>query len=103
MPCYSSIQTNITNADHLGSALDALGYAVESRGDTIVATRSGQSITFSKGYGGAYSVGRNAQGLTEILRKYSEVGVRQWAKKRNFAVQNFDEVSGQMTLVNRRV
>jgi len=103
MPCDSRITTNLTNALHLGAALDALGYTVEARGDTIIGTRDGRSITFSKGYGGQYSVARGTQGLTEIVMEYAKVGVKAFAKSRGFAVQSYDEKTSTYVLVNRRV
>ena len=103
MPCDSRITTNLTDPVHLGAALDALGYTVESRGESIIGTREGRSITFSKGYGGAYTVARNTSGLTEIVMKYSEIGVKAFAKSRGFAVQSYDDKSSTYVLVNRRV
>lgn len=102
IPCDSRISTNLTDPVQLGAALDALGYTVESRGDSIVATREGRSITFSKGYGGAYTVSRGVQGLTEITMEYSKVGVKAFAKSRGFAIQSFDDKTSTFTLVNRR-
>ena len=87
----------------MGAALDALGYAVESRGESIIGTREGRSITFSKGYGGAYSVARGTQGLTEITMEYAKQGVKSFAKSRGFAVQSYDEKTSTYTLINRRV
>jgi len=103
MPCDSSIRTTLTDAEHLAAALMELGYTVESRGETIIGTREGRSITFSKGYGGAYTVARGTQGLTEITMEYARVGVKSWAKSRGYAIQSFDEKSNQFVLVNRRV
>lgn len=103
MPCDSRIQTTLTDAEHLGAALDALGYAVESRGESIIATREGRSITFSKGYGGAYTVARGTQGLTEITMEYAKIGLKAWSKSRGYAIQTFDEKTNTYTLVNRRV
>jgi hypothetical protein len=80
-----------------------LGYAVKSRGESIVGTRDNRSITFSKGYGGAYTVARGVQGLTEITMEYAKIGVKSWAKSRGYAIQSFDEKTQTMTLVNRRV
>ena len=102
MPCDSRIQTTLTDAEHLGAALDALGYAVESRGESIIGTREGRSITFSKGYGGAYTVARGTQGLTEITMEYAKVGVKSWAKSRGYAIQSFDEKTSEFVFVNRR-
>ena len=102
MPCDARITTSLTDAEHLGAALDALGYAVGSRGESIIATRNDRTITFSKGYGGAFTVARGTQGLTEITMEYAKVGVKSWAKSRGYAIQSFDEKTQTMTLVNRR-
>jgi hypothetical protein len=100
MPCDARITTNLTNAEHLGAALDALGYEIEVRGETIIGTREGRSITFSKGYGGAYTVARGIQGLTEITVEYSKIGVKSWAKSRGYAIAESE--GNRMVLVNRR-
>ena len=103
MPCYSRITTTLTDAEHLGAALDALGYAVESRGESVIGTRDGKTITFSKGYGGAFTVARGTQGLTEITMEYARIGVKAFAKSRGFAVQSYDEKTSTFVLMNRRV
>ena len=103
MPCDSTIRTNLSNPEHLEAALAALGYEITSRGETITAVRNGKTITFSKGYGGTYSVARGTQGLTEITVEYAKQGVRKWAKAKGYAVQSYDEKNSEFVFVNRRV
>ncbi len=104
MPCDSRITTTLTDPEHLESALKELGYAVErsNNDNAIRGTRDGRTITFDRGYGGNYTVGRGTQGLTEITMEYSKQGVKSFAKSRGFAVQSYDEKTSTFTLVNRR-
>lgn len=99
MPCYSTIRTKLDNGERLEAALKALGYVVDknSHGD-IFAMKDGQRTVFEKG--ATFSVRGWTTGLETISRKYAEIGVREWARKRNFAVTENDGV--RIHLVSRR-
>ena len=99
MPCYSTIKTKLDNGERLKAALHDLGYTVDENEDgDIFAMREGMRTVFEKG--ATYSVRGYTTGLQEISRKYAEVGVREWAKRRGFSVTENDGT--RMTLVNRR-
>lgn len=98
MPCYSTIQTKMNNAEHLGAALAALGYRVEKSGTTIYGVKDNESIVFTKS-GDAYAASGTTRNLSTIGRKYAEIGVRNWAKSKGYTIAQNDGV--KMTL-NRR-
>lgn len=101
MPCDSSIRrTKLTDVIKLTKALTALGLTFTVSSDTVSAVDSnGNSITFTKS-GGAYSVSGTLTDLAKISKKYAEVTVREWAKRRGMAVTENDGT--RITLVNRR-
>lgn len=100
MPCYSTIKrTKLTDGDKLARALSSTGHAVQRDGDTITATKDGRRMSWTKS-GGVYSVDGYTQELGTVSKKYAEISVREWARRRGFAVTENDGTN--MTLINRR-
>lgn len=107
MPCYSIIWTIITNGDNLITALKELGYDVTTgtvQLKDIIGLNGARRINFYKNGSAAYAVRGDTTDLPIITRKYSEVGVRSWARRRGFSVVDQTENNGQVQirLVNRR-
>ncbi len=101
MACYSRVTaTQMTDAQRIADALVALGYQVTRQTDTVVASDKG--IWFNRKKAGdafttdAYDVAK----LQEIQRKYSEIGVREWAKRKGYNVVSAE--GNKLTLQNRR-
>jgi len=108
MPCFSTIKTKLTDGARLIDALRSLGFNPEKRayGDVIRGTdKRGLGITFEKA-GGTYSARGETQYLAAISRKYAELGVREWAKRKGYSIGiggNLEEDAPRaMTLINRR-
>ncbi len=105
MPCFSQIQTKMIDGIMIADALKALGYKIiPSAKDSIVAEHTRGRIYFYKQREVWFAAG-NTWYLPTIIRQYAELGVKQWAGRRGFAVINrtatgVDTV--QLTLVNRR-
>ncbi len=105
MPCYSSVkQTNMNHATRLEEALSKLGYEVTSMDATQVAgSKDGHRIFFNRRRANLpFTTNTDTQvdRLNAVQRKYTELGVRKWARARGFAVTGFE--NGKMQLVNRR-
>ena len=94
----------MNDATRLEEALSKLGYEVTSLGDTsVTGSRDGRRVTFNRSRGNlAFTTDSSAKidRLNAVQRKYTELGVRKWAKARGFAVTGFE--NGKMQLVNRR-
>ena len=109
MPCFSVItRTKMMDGARVESALQSLGYVVERNQNgtriggtsneyadnirTIQFTRNNESEPFA--------VTGDTADFKNISRKYAEIGVRDWAKRRGFAVQKSD--GRKIELVSRR-
>lgn len=105
MPCYSRITTKMTDTERLAESLRALGFEVKVAANMVTGTAAGKSIRYEM-VGGAYSIPRlGSYGVTKddmsnVGRKYAELGVRAFARSRGFSVTESTDRS--MTLVNRR-
>ncbi len=101
MPCDSSIRTKLTDAQRIAESLKALGYEATRIDDDriVVGEKGSRRISFARGRDG-YSASGSTQDLTGISKKYAELGVRAWAKKRGYAITENDGTN--MVLVNRR-
>lgn len=88
MPCFSRIATKIKDRQLLIEAAKALGYEVLSSSETSVVMSNGTTrINFSRyskqgnfSYTGVDSVAK------QVCRKYAELKVRKFAKKKNMIV-----------------
>ncbi len=102
MPCYSTIQkTKMTNHERLAKALEALGWRVDTVSEVQVRVYQARTpLVFTRTRVGEAFSTTSAENINKIQRKYSELSVREWAKKRNFAVVENSEQ--RMVLVNRR-
>lgn len=104
MPCDSSVtKTKMTNEERLGAALTALGYTNVSVGTRGVSGYKGGAVaTFYRGRqeDAFLSATYEPDVINSIQRKYSEIGVREWAKRRGFSVAATE--GNKLTLVNRR-
>lgn len=99
MACFSRIATKITDGARLSDSLKRHGYEVTERGGVLVGTKRGSRIVFER-VGSAYMASGDTGELSSIARGYAEIGVRDFAKRRGFAVVESD--GRAMTLVNRR-
>ena len=106
MPCDSSVAaTKMTEKERLAEALRALGYSVNTFADsTVVGSRNGtEDLTFVRTRIGApFAIAATEiNALRAVQRKYSEIGVRQWAKRRGYNVASA-EGDRKFTFVKRR-
>ena len=86
MPCFSRINTNIKNRDYLLDALRQLGAEIMTTGEKVRGYwDGGYYLDFVKN-GEYYTAQGNRDLLKDVQKKYSEVGVRTWAKKRGWTV-----------------
>jgi len=101
MPCDSRIEVKVTDMNRLAAALKALGHSVEVQRESgrIFANRDGRTIIFTHGTAGAYVDGDRSN-LSAIMRKYAEIGVRNFARTRGYTIAEADGIN--MTLINRR-
>src|SRR3990167_4238661 len=98
MPCDSWIRprnrnetsvTNMTDAGRLADALADLGWAVtRTEGDqTVLARMDGVTLTFVRNAEGEpYQTEAPRFTVNTVQRKYTEFGVRAWARKNRFAI-----------------
>ena len=108
MPCYSIItRTKMKDADRIANALTAIGYVVErnKNGTQVGGTSKDwtkiRTLMFSRqNESEPFAVYGDTADLKNVSRKYAEIGVRDWAKRRGFAVQKSD--GRKIELVNRR-
>jgi hypothetical protein len=107
MPCDSSITaTKMTDANQLAEAMTTLGYTRVVIGINSVAGehRSGTDMEFGRnGAGQAFATSTtDIDALRAVQRKYSEIGVREWASRRGYSVAKTESDGRKLTLVNRR-
>ena len=99
MPCFSSIATKLKNGEHIATALRNLGYTVEMRNGIIFGEKGNSSISFTQ-TGEFYMATGDTRDLRSISRQYAEVGVRAFARRAGYTVQ--EKEGNKITLVNRR-
>ena len=101
MPCDSRIEVKVSDMNRLAEALKATGHSVEVQRESgrIFANKDGRTIVFTPGQVGAYVDGDRSN-LPTIMRKYAEIGVRNFARARGYTVAESDGIN--MTLINRR-
>lgn len=99
MPCYSTIKTKLTDGGTISAALAMLGYKVELDGTDVIGAKGENRILFRRTDGSFAALGYTDE-LGVISKKYAEIGLRTWAKKRGYAVTENDGT--RITLVNRR-
>lgn len=103
MPCDSRIQTKLTEGQRIIDALREHGYSVETvaTGNRIIGTKGRDEIMFERRReADAFAVFGDRIDFASIARKYAEIGVVDWAKRRGYGITESD--GRQMTLVNRR-
>jgi hypothetical protein len=103
MPCDSRIVTKLTDGVRIADALRAHGYAVETvaTGNRVIGTKGRDEIMFERRReADAFAVFGDRMDFTSIARKYAEIGVQTWAKRRGYGITEND--GRQMVLVNRR-
>lgn len=86
MPCYSIFTTNITAQATLIDAIQKLGGIVAVDGSTVVAKFKGETLTYTKGYSGAYGVNSNTAQHKAVAKKYAEMTISGFAKAKGFQV-----------------
>jgi hypothetical protein len=100
----------MTELERLEEALKALGYEVYNRGDTLAAARGSHETNdrldlnfYRRQKGEGFSTeSSNLEALKAVQRKYTEIGVRAFAKKRGFTVSVDGLNKGKLILTNRR-
>lgn len=99
MPCDSKVTVNMKDGDRIRKALADLGFEINDASENqIQGTKGERRILFDR-RGDRWSASGATNNLPEISRKYSEIGVREWAKRRGYSI----EANGQkLTLTNRR-
>ena len=108
MPCYSTITTKLTDGARLDAALRAIGYKVDVVNvNQIIGSRSGETINFiRRSKTDAFRAMLDTGNLPAISRKYAEIGVREWARKRGYSVgiggNLAEDAPRTMTVTNRR-
>jgi hypothetical protein len=101
MPCDSRVtKTQVTNVDRLVAALEAEGHRVTSRHETYVTTSTG--LAFSRNTAKDSFIVRDYQNATPVLRRYAELGVREFAKRRGYSVAREEGPKQRLLLTNRR-
>jgi hypothetical protein len=103
MPCDSRIVTKLTEGNKIADALRANGYDVTHMTEkAVVGWKGGREIVFSRAYGtgDAFAVSGNRVDFTSIARKYAEIGVLTFARRKGYSVTENDGT--QVTLINRR-
>jgi hypothetical protein len=109
MPCYSTItQTTMTDERRLADALRALGYTAAMSGHIVSGSGPDlERISFerntdfaSRSKTGAFSTtSTNLDAIRAVQRKYSELTVREFARRKGFTIQS---EGNTLTLINRR-
>jgi len=87
MPCYSRFTTMIQNTATLVDAIRKLGGEVAVDGSTVVAKFGAETLTYTKSYGGSYSVNSNSTKHMAVAKKYAEMTISNFAKSKGFTVQ----------------
>lgn len=113
MPCDSRVTaTQMHDARRVGEAMTALGYILDAsnKNENIVAGARGlDRMHFYRTSATTPFVTRvtNVDQVDEVRRKYTELGLRAWAKASRFSVAGVTEDAAttrtQFTLVNRNV
>lgn len=87
MPCFSRFQTRLTESDRIADAILGLGGSIDEASTTLVTGRvNGQRVEFSRySERDAFTTGSSSS-LTAIGRKYAELGVTRWAKRKGYSV-----------------
>ena len=86
MPCYSTFSTVMASQQTLIDAIRRLGGEVQVDGSTVVAKFKGSTLTYTKDYGGAYSVNKNSTQHKAVAKKYAEMTVSAWARSKGFTM-----------------
>lgn len=87
MPCDSRITVYIEDMNRLEQALKALGYTIDQKTAALVrATKGNTTIAIS-----SRSAIGNREAISEAARKYAELGVRQYAKKKGYTITMSDK------------
>jgi len=82
----------MTEANRLTESLKALGYETRSSPLRVEGKMGGRRVSFLRlrekaAFGTTFN---ETDALNAIQKKYTEIGVRKWAKARGFAVAGFD-------------
>jgi hypothetical protein len=111
MPCYSTVtKTTMTELERLEEALRSLKYTLtqglNTRGEvtSVFAFRDGLQTEFFRRYkaDGFSTESGDLEAIKAVQRKYTELGVRAFAKKRGFTVSVDGLNKGKLILTNRR-
>jgi len=107
MPCYSSItRTQMTDASRLRDALDVNAWTITLDGEhSMTARKDGAVLDFSRrNEKEPFSTSStNLEALRAVQRKYTELTVRELARRRGFTIQSEQTEGGmRLTLTNRR-
>ena len=106
MACYSRITaTKMTDSVRLGEALSSLGYDPIPGVNVVTAMKDGREVLryFRNNQGEGFSTyATDRDQLNGIQRRYSELGVRAWAKRSGFNVALAENDGRKLTLINRR-
>lgn len=105
MACFSRItRTHMKDAKRIASSLTGLGYEVTVEGDTITGRSANGSLTFARARGAEEfeTATYDTQALNAVQRKYSEIGVREWARRKGISITSVENEGRKLTLQNRR-
>lgn len=105
MPCYSRVtRTKMEKGERIAAAMRGLGYAVEHDGATVTGKRGDEFLQFTRAkLGTAWeTTARSTDVVNAVQRKYSEIGVREWAKSNGFTIARV-ESKGKMKITMERV
>jgi hypothetical protein len=106
MPCFSTVtRTKMTDAERVEKALTALGYEnIRADGLQVSGYLNGGKLVFDRYRADQAFETRetNRDAINSIQRKYSEIGVRAWAKQNGFDVALNENKGRKLTLINRR-
>lgn len=102
MPCYSTVQkTTMTNHDRLAKALEALGWTIDYVSEVQVRVyKQNTPLVFTRRRAGEAFTTESSEAINPIQRKYTELGVKAWAKTKGFSVIEND--GRRLVLMNRR-
>lgn len=104
MPCDSRVtETEMKNYDQMKQALEDLGYTVTGDDKRVVAKKDGDRLDLDRNNTdeGFSTSSSNIDALQAVQRKYAELGLRQWARRKGFTVMAEDD-GRNFKLVNRR-
>lgn len=102
MPCYSTVQkTSMLLHDRLVQAMELLGWKITEQNELRVSGQmNGEYVTFSRNKVGVPFSTRDSIEINPLQKKYSELGVRAWARAKGFAIVRNDGT--RIEMVNRR-